>query len=575
MRYFLKKSSIKKGVYLQIYESHYISGIGNRNRSFKKLGYLDDLIASGIFDPVSHFQAEVDELNAIISQNNDIEIGSVSVHKNVGYFLLKAMLSELDIDDHIKKMTINKRFRFKVSDFLKTMIYAQVYNPSSKHMAWENVIPRLYGYDSSSFSYDQILDAIEYIGTDYQKYIELFNHKIDKLFPRDTSRLYFDCTNYYFEIDLPLEDKQKGPCKMGTHNPIIGQALMLDRHQIPIAMKMYPGNNSEKPYLRELIEDMKDRFDINGKVIQVADKGLNCARNIYAAVIEANDGYIFSKSIHGNSLSESDRRLIPLEDDEFHQWTDVMRGKTLLYRYKAVIDTYDYKCKLDENSSKETKFTVKEQRIVTFTPSLAAKQKIQIQKEVDKVARMMTLKGIGRKEYGDAVKYVNFSASDKEGKDVEISSSLNQDKIEEDMKYAGYNLLVTSETKMKPQEVYQAYHSLWRIEESFRVMKSYLDARPAYLQKQDSIYGHFLVNYLSLVVLRLLELKVFGDLLPINQIINYIRDFNVTENFDGSFINASVKSSTFDFIKKTLGISKIGNLYLKKKDVENILNFEF
>ena len=576
MRYFLKKSAIKKGLYLQIYESHYISGKGNRNRSYQKLGYLDDLIASGIKDPISHFQRIVDELNAKLVESDDVEIGTVSVHKNVGYFLLKAMLNELDLDDHIQKMSINKRFRFKVSDFLKTMIYAQVFNPSSKHMAWENVIPRLYGYDASSFSYDQILDGIEYIGSDYPKYIELFNHKINELFPRDTSRVYFDCTNYYFEIDLPADDKQKGPCKMGTHNPIIGQALMLDRHQIPIAMKMYPGNNSEKPYLREIIEDMKDRFSVKGKIIQVADKGLNSARNIYAAVVEAKDGYIFSKSLHGKNLSEADRKLIPLEDDENHIWTRVVdKDKKLLYKYKTIEDTFDYSCKLDEDSPKETKFSVKELRVITYNPSLAAKQKLQIQKEVDKVTRMMTMKGIARKEYGDAVKYVNFSASDKDGKKVEIASSLNEAQIEEDRKYAGYNLLVTSETHMKPQEVYQAYHRLWRIEESFRVMKSYLDARPAYLQKQDSIYGHFLVNYLSLVVLRLLELKVFGDILPINQIINYIRDFNVTENYDGSFINASVKSSTYEFIKKTLGISKIGNLYLKKKDVENILNFTF
>lgn len=576
MRYFLKQSKIKKGLYLQIYESHYIPGKGNRNRSYKTIGYYDDLVKSGIKDPITHYQKVVDELNLGIIENADAQIGTVSVNKNVGYFLLKAMLDSLDIDDTLKKMSMNKRFRFKVSDFLRTMIYAQVNNPSSKHMAWENVIPRLYGYDESTFSYDQILAGIEYIGSDYQKYIELFNKKISDNYCLNTSQIYFDCTNYYFEIDLPADDKQKGPCKLGTHNPIIGQALMLDANQMPIAMKMYPGNESEKPYLRETIEDMKERFDIVGRVIQVADKGLNCARNIYAAVIEADDGYIFSKSVHGTNLSDAEKKWVLLEDNYENAWSDVNdKDGKLLYRYKTCIDDFDYQCRLDPLSNKMTKFKVREIRVVTFNPKLASKQLQQINKEVDKALAKMSIKAASKSEYGDAVKYVTFTANDENGEVIDIKTSLNLAKIEEDKKYAGYNLLVSSETNMHPRDIYKAYHGLWRIEESFRVMKSYLDARPVYLQKQDSIYGHFLINYLSLVTLRLLELNVFNDELPINQIIKYIRDFNVTTNYDGSYINASTKSSAYNVVKKTLGIAKIGNLYLKERDIRNIFNFEF
>ena len=140
------------------------------------------------------------------------------------------------------------------------------------------------------------------------------------------------------------------------------------------------------------------------------------------------------------------------------------------------------------------------------------------------------------------------------------------------MKYAGYNLLVTSETAMSAEEIYNAYHQLWRIEESFRIMKTYLEARPVFLQTKESIYGHFLICYLALTTLRLLEFKVFGQTVSTAQLIDYIRSFNVTEQSNGEYINNLTKSETYQAVEKVLGIAKIGQLYLKKKDLKAILD---
>ena len=109
---------------------------------------------------------------------------------------------------------------------------------------------------------------------------------------------------------------RKGLHKENRHDPIIGQALLLDADLVPVAMQMYPGNESEKPYIRKIIEEMKSRYKVSGKTVQVADKGLNCARNIYAAVKEADDGYIFSKSIHGRNLSQKEKKWLLLENDK-------------------------------------------------------------------------------------------------------------------------------------------------------------------------------------------------------------------------------------------------------------------
>ena len=575
MVYFLKRTTpSKKGLYLQIYQSYYVPGKGKRNKSYQAIGYVEDLKAKGIKDPLDYAQKMVDELNESVDKRRDVQIGDASASKNVGYFLIKAMIDELGVDKIMNIMTQNKRFKFKVSDFVRAMIYAQIANPGSKLKASENVIPNLYGVNS--FSYDQILDGVEYIGSDYTKYIELFNRQINGLWPRDTDVNFSDCTNYYFEIDLEDGNRQKGPSKENRRDPIIGQALLLDADQIPLGMMMYPGNESERPYLRKMIEDTKERYDISGRIVQIADKGLNCARNIYAAAKEASDGYIFSKSVHGKNLSKEEKVWVLLEDDGQNAWTDVLDGGgKIKYRYKEWAGDFEYHCYLSDDDEKETYFTVKEKRVVTYNPALARKQKQQINKEIEKAKTMLTIKEASKDDFGDAAKYVRFEAKDKNGKKVKIRPELMMDKIDEDLALAGYNLIVTSETEMAAKEIYNAYHGLWRVEESFRIMKSYLEARPVFLQKEESIYGHFLICYLSLVVLRLLELKVFNDELPVNQIVEFIRKYSVTDTSEGTYINNATKSKTFLKIKDQLGLAKLGNLFLKKRDLDLLLQTEF
>ena len=571
MRYFVKKSTpSKKGLYLQIYKTNYVPGKGNQNKSYKVIGYASDLIASGIPDPVAYAQNLVDELNSDLPNRKEMKIGDISSSKNLGYFLIKSMIDYLDFDYILKLMSSNMKFHFNLSDFVRSMIYAQIVNPGSKHKAFEKVMPNIYG--TESFSYDQILDTINYIGNDYQKFVELLNISIQKKWKRNTSNAYFDCTNYYFEIDLPKEDRQFGPSKEERHLPIIGQALLLDEDQIPIGMSLYPGNESEKPKIRESIENLKQRFDIDSRIVQVADKGLNCARNIYAASKEANDGYIFSKSVHGKNLSKQEKQWVLLENEN-NIWNEVKdsNGK-LIYKYKECIDTFKYKFTNEEGKCVE--FNVKEKRVVSYNPSLARKQKAQIQKQIDKAISISSLKQASKEEYGDSIKYVNFTSIDKEGEVVKSIPSLNQEKIDEDLSFAGYNLLVTSEINKSAQDIYNTYHGLWRIEESFRVMKTYLEARPVYLQNKESIYGHFTICYMALTILRLIELKVFNDELPIGQIIEFIRNYNITETLEGSFINNATKSNTLSIIQKRYGLSKLDNIQLRKKDVENILTSE-
>ena len=331
---------------------------------------------------------------------------------------------------------------------------------------------------------------------------------------------------------------------------------------------------------------MKIRNNVNGRVIQVADKGLNCARNIYAAVKEANDGYIFSKAIRGRTLSAEQKEWVLKVDDKYNRWTEVRDDQgNLLYKYKTsksitksgkIVEygNYSYKCKINPDDDKDTEFTVKEKRIVTYNPQLAKKQRAEINKEVEKLIDTLSYKNAVKKELGDSAKYVNFEAIDKDGKKIKIATSLNEEKINEDLKFAGYNMIVTSEIKADPKDIYRTYHNLWRIEESFRILKTYLESRPVFLSNEYTIYGHFLICYFSLTLIRLLELKVFNDEIPAAQIFDFIRDYKITENQNQTFINTSTWSFTYEKIKKRLGLAKLGNLYLSKKDIDDIFDAE-
>lgn len=571
MSYFLKKSiPSKKGLYLQIYRTNYVPGKGNKNKSYQAIGYVSDLKAQGIEDPIKYALKLVKELNEKNPSPRVKQVGENSVTKNLGYFLIKAVIDGLDVDKIMNTFTQQKHFKFKMSEFVRAMIYAQIANPGSKLKAYEKVIPNLYGVQT--FSYDQILDGIEYIGQDYTKYIELFNQQINELWGRQTDVNFFDCTNYYFEIDLEDDMRRKGPSKENRRCPIIGQALLLDKEQIPLGMLMYPGNQSEKPYLRKMIEDTKTRYDIKGRVIQVADKGLNCAKNIYSAVKEANDGYIFSKSVHGRCIPDAERKWVLLKND-VNPWVDVKDSSgNIAYRYKECIDVFEYK--FLDNNDEEVKFKVKEKRIATYNPSLAAKQKMEITNEVNKAINGITIKELSKEEFGNMSKYVNFTATTKGGEKAKIASSLNQEKINEDLAMAGYNLLVTSETNMPAQEIYAVYHGLWKIEESFKIMKSYLDARPVFLQKEESIIGHFTICYLALTILRLLEIKIFKNRISTQNIIEFIRQYSITDTGEKCFINNSTKGKISDIICEELGLTKLGNLLLKQRDVDLILETE-
>lgn len=177
-----------------------------------------------------------------------------------------------------------------------------------------------------------------------------------------------------------------------------------------------------------------------------------------------------------------------------------------------------------------------------------------------------------REDLGDSTKYIKVTNKDKKGKKIKPCIEIDQDKIDDDLKYTGYNLLVTLELDMDPLQIYNTYHGLWKIEESFRITKSYLDARPVYVQKKETIYGHFLICYLSLFLLRVLEIKVFKNKINSYDLIHFMRDFRIVDKGDGSYINISREQAVNEKVKEVTGLTNLDALYLSEKEVENLFH---
>lgn len=236
--------------------------------------------------------------------------------------------------------------------------------------------------------------------------------------------------------------------------------------------------------------------------------------------LKSGDGYIFSKSV--KNLPETEKTWVLLEND----YVDVKNKKgEVLYRIKDCVDDFSYTYTDNTGHKKTLKLT--EKRIVTFNPKLAEKQTYEINRQVEKAKKL-----------------------------------------------AGYNMLITSEIRMTASEIYAAYHNLWRIEESFRIMKSQLDARPVFIQKQETITGHFLICYLAVLLTRLLQIHTLKDEYVTEEIFDFIRDFRIAKIADRKYINLTRSSSFIKELSCLTGLP-LTSYFLGNEDINKMLSHRF
>ena len=494
--YFLKKTRNKKGTYLQIYESHWDSERRQTvQTSVRPVGYAEELAESeGLDDPIEHYRKVVKGMNEERAKRIAEEkakarpeperTGDVTPLFHLGHFPLMAVHRALEVERDLALLQLKSGLRFPVHDLLSSLAYARAVSPCPEGGTFHDALPQMLGV-RTDFSPDQLYDGLAFLGNEYEKVIECYNAHVKEVFGRDTSSTFFDCMDFYF-----VTDGEDGA------DPIVGVGLMLDADCIPIGMKMFPGNESEKPKLKGIAEGLRRRYSVTGRTIVVADMGLDCAGNI-ASALPAGDGYIFSESVKYLARQERDWALA---DDG--TWEDVRgRNGELLYRYKETVGEFTYE--VTDTDGKAKTVLLREKRVVTHSPDHEA----------------------------------------------------------------GYNMFVTSEEKMPATRIYDTYHRLEGIEETFRAMKAELEARPVYLQRQNTIGGHFLVCYIAVLLLRLLQFKVLGDEFGSEEIMEFVRGFDVVKQQVRGYVNVSRQSEFIDTVEERSGFP-MRNLYLGKAEVD-------
>jgi transposase len=315
-----------------------------------------------------------------------------------------------------------------------------------------------------------------------------------ELFGRTGDIVYYDVTNYYFEIDEQDDMRRKGVSKEHRPDPIIQMGLLTDSSGIPITYDTFPGNTNDCETYVPVFKQVRKDFDL-GRIIVVADKGINTGNNIAYCVLSGN-GYVFSQTVRGGNKELKD---YVLDEKDYRSMEDGFKIKSR--QYPRMIHVTD-------NKGKKKQVRLDEKQVVFYSPDYDKRAKAEraasVAKAQDLIADPSKYK---RATSCGAAKYVKNLVFDKETGEILTSKQkpiFDEQKLLEEEKYDGYYAIVTSEWKESDEKILDIYRGLWQIEEAFRVCKSDLEARPVYLSRLERIEAHFLTCFLALVIARLL-----------------------------------------------------------------------
>jgi len=481
-----------------------------RTKIVEYLGSLEEL-QKKYDDPIAHFKQVVAQLNKeekeskaplTLTFNKDEKLQeNVSNNKNFGYLALSRIYHELKIDKFlINKFKARDVSGFKINNIIKLLVFARCLFPDSKKSTYEN---KDMFFENTNFSLKEVYNALTYIFP-FKKQLQsyIYDH-IQKQYKPKNEAIYYDVTNYYFEIDDNDDFRKKGVCKEHRPNPIVQMGLFMDSLGLPMCYDLFEGNTNDCLTLKPMIQELQKNYDV-GRVIVVADKGLNTGNNIaYNKAI--GNGYVMSLSVRGASKDLKDYVLD--EDGYIYNQDKTYKKKSRKCPREIIITKKD-----KDGRTIKVKQNVDEHQVVFWSADYAKRAKAERQPAIDKARDLIgNVQKYNKKNCVGASKYVKHLVFDKNtGEIIEAKSqlSLDEDKIAEEEKLDGYYMIVSSEFDRTPDEIIDIYRGLWRIEEIFKVTKSVLDTRPVYVSRKDHIESHFLTCYISLVLSRVLQHKL-------------------------------------------------------------------
>jgi len=572
---YLKKSynKVTGRTYLSIAQKyrHPVKKVAT-DRNVKSLGYLDEL-EKVYDDPVAHFKkvakkmTEEDnakrKLTLKINMDEELKKGTRG-RKNLGYAAILKIYHELELNVFFNNRARSKDFEYNTNSIMILLVVSRLLSPGSKKKAY---LEKDRYFERFAFSLEDIYRALSHFASleaELQKYL---NDGVVKNYGRDTKTIYYDVTNFYFEIDRPDELRKFGNAKDGRHDPIVQMGLAMDSGGIPIHYRLFEGNRLDKETFRTVIGEVRRKYG-TGRIIVVADMGVITGDNIYYLTGGKNyNGYVFSFSVKGGTDAFKEYVI----DDKGYVGPDGKpAGGDASFRIKSRRIARDINVSM--KSGKKAKKVVYEKQVVFWSKKYEAKARAQRSELVGKAMELVEnpAKYDRATSYG-AARYVADIRFDKKTGEVIKGGkkpSFDVDKLKEDEKYDGYYAIVTSELDMADGDIIDTYRGLWEIEETFKVTKGTIEARPVYVSRRDRIRAHFLTCFISLVIIRILQKKTGRKYSP-EKIIECLNNISCSNEQDSLYL-FDYRSKESDDIGDALGID-FKKKRLRRAEIKNIL----
>ena len=587
------------------------NGKKTTTKNIKRLGKHSELLL--ITDnPLEYAKNEVKKMNEeyrsgrsefIVTMDFNERIPSTdspcsnSTSLNIGYLYLKNIYAKLNLSDFFKSVSSDRKITYDCNKICQFLTYARTLDPASKYGTYDKLDTY---YEKPQVEYQHMIRFLDILDRNSDKYLKHLFDNSENIVKRDTSVMYYDCTNYFFETEKPDEEivdevtgeiilglRQFGISKENKTSPIVEMGLIMDSRGIPISMCIHPGNTNEQltavPLEKEVI-----KMTGNKKFIYCADAGLG-SYNIRKFNDMGGRAYIVTQSVKklGQEIkdivfNDSNYRLLSNDDaitlKEMRTFNKKDANNLSLYNdfaYKVIpantaMDTGLYEEKVYKNGRTKkvkAKGTLHQYIIVTFSRKMMEYQRTIRERQLERAKKLLRLKDPEKIKKGpnDIRRFLKNTSSDT------ANYVLDMDKIHEEEKYDGFYAVATN-LDDSAKDILAVAQNRYKIEDCFRIMKTNFDARPVFLRKPERIRAHFLICYTALLIYRLMECKLDDNLTHVttSNLIKTLRNMNVVNMDDMYYKSIYSGSQALDALEKCFEL-QLNRKYYKPSDLNKIV----
>ena len=587
------------------------NGKKTTTKNIKRLGKHSELLL--ITDnPLEYAKNEVKKMNEeyrsgrsefIVTMDFNERIPSTdspcsnSTSLNIGYLYLKDIYAKLNLSDFFKSVSSDRKITYDCNKICQFLTYARILDPASKYGTYDKLDTY---YEKPQVEYQHMIRFLDILDRNSDKYLKHLFDNSENIVKRDTSVMYYDCTNYFFETEKPDEEivdevtgeiilglRQFGISKENKTSPIVEMGLIMDSRGIPISMCIHPGNTNEQltavPLEKEVI-----KMTGNKKFIYCADAGLG-SYNIRKFNDMGGRAYIVTQSVKklGQEIkdivfNDSNYRLLSNDDaitlKEMRTFNKKDANNLSLYNdfaYKVIpantaMDTGLYEEKVYRNGRTKkvkAKGTLHQYIIVTFSRKMMEYQRTIRERQLERAKKLLRLKDPEKIKKGpnDIRRFLKNTSSDT------ANYVLDMDKIHEEEKYDGFYAVATN-LDDSAKDILAVAQNRYKIEDCFRIMKTNFDARPVFLRKPERIRAHFLICYTALLIYRLMECKLDDNLTHVttSNLIKTLRNMNVVNMDDMYYKSIYSGSQALDALERCFEL-QLNRKYYRPSDLNKIV----